>query len=123
MNLITQCFEESYTEITQKLYNANYTIEEINKFLPAALAGITISSAKTSIYQTFAGLASNKPTETLKVIDIFSISRETGINVINVAIGLRSIAPILVKAFAENSVYHKQATLYMLKNDAGKQHV
>ena len=99
MNLITECFDQYYTAITQQLLNADFDLNQIRYFLPVAALSIAMSAETTSIFQTFSCMLSKSPSHMLKRIDVFKISRMTGIDAFKVTTGLKVIAPVLTQAY------------------------
>ena len=105
MKRIKKCFEEHNNAFTESLINANFSSDEVMKFLPEAVSGILESSNKTSIYQTINVLLSNHPRLLLKNMNISMIARKSEMSQFQVATGLQAIAPILLQTYSA-AAYH-----------------
>ena len=110
MDLIKQCFEEHNSALTKRLIGAEFSIDQARLFLPEAASGLYKCTQKTSIFQTIACLFSDSQYQLLRKIDVDSIARNSGMNVVQVTAGLHAIAPVLLKAFAKNNNYSRQPT-------------
>ncbi len=105
MDLIRQCFEEHKGSLTQSLVGAEFSIEQAMIFLPVAALGLSESTRKSSVFQTIACLLSDSHHQLQRIIDVESMARNSGINQIQVTAGLFAIAPVLLKAFANNNTH------------------
>ncbi len=106
MDPIRHCFEHHRHSLTKCLINADFSQDQVTRFLPGAATGLLESSRNTSLFQTLASLFSCSRYTLLRKIDIGSIARNTGMNPDQVTAGLHAIAPVLLHAIAKESRRH-----------------
>ena len=102
MELVSKCFVEHADALTQTLMRADFSIDQVGKFLPEAACGIFIATQKNSVFQTIASLLAESPSHLFSKIDVDAIAHNAGMNSIKVAAGLHAIAPVLLRAFAQS---------------------
>ena len=102
MELVSQCFVEHAGALTQSLLRADFSIDQVEQFLPEAASGIFLATQKNSVFQTIASLLAESPSHLFSKIDVDAIAHNAGMNSIKVAAGLHAIAPVLLQAFAQS---------------------
>lgn len=100
MNLIRQYFEEHNSELTESLVTVEFTDVQARLFLHETEKCLIDSSLKANVLLTIACMFSASPYQLPRNIDVKSISKNSGINLVQVTTGLHAIAPVLLHAIS-----------------------
>ena len=107
MDLIEQCFNVHHKALMKRLIAADFSIGKAKQLLPEIELALCISCRKTSEFQTIARLFSKYPYELSKSVNTDALAMKVGLDAVQVATGVRAIAPLLLQAYAENN--HRRA--------------
>ena len=99
MELIKTYFKEYSASFTDSLHAAEFSDDEIKKFLAEAESSMAKSSQRDSIFKMMKGLLSAHPYQLSNIIDVDGIAEKSDMTSEQATLALRTITPTLIRAF------------------------
>jgi len=101
----------------KSLITAEFTDDQASLFLHEVEKSMIDSSLQANVFLTIACLFSASPYQLPRNIDVKSIAKKSGMNLIQVTVGLHAIAPVLLYAISQNKSLTDPKEARPLKSD------